>query len=420
MTADYRIYDRQAPFRPVDAYQQGVQRKQNNLLFQQLMEESAQKKAQQQENDLIRSTFEGLDAVMPMLMAGNLQGAARYIGDKGEGNPAYGGMLDMIKSIEAGDMSALPQLAAMHRDFGNRAANRGLIAPMKPPKIPKLVEGFDKEGNYGRYDESSERLARIATDEEKDAVALGLEPNTPDWDEYLNSQLNDTGESYKPSMVEGFNRQGVWGRYDENSQELLREATDAEKEAASLGHVPGSEEWNQHLEQAYGGADKRPPASQFEAAGFAVRADRSGHIIDQLGSLFTGMTSRGTGLVPQGMRTQERQVFDQAVEDFINANLRDESGATIQDQEFDRAYSQYIPRPGDSEAVLAAKADNRRAIIASLRNEAGSEFDNAMRKMGPPGIHVLNGKVYIVGQVYTNDQGTQFVINPDGTATRVE
>lgn len=133
------------------------------------------------------------------------------------------------------------------------------------------------------------------------------------------------------------------------------------------------------------------------------------------------MASRGAGFVPRGLQSDARQVFDQATRNMINAFLRRESGATISDEEFDNARQQYIPQPGDDEAVLAVKRDNRNAMVASLRTEAGDNlYQEVLENMGPPSTHILNGKVYVVGQVYTNDRGEKFKINPDGTATLVE
>ncbi len=49
--------------------------------------------------------------------------------------------------------------------------------------------------------------------------------------------------------------------------------------------------------------------------------------------------------LPNWLKTGDRQAFDQAGRNFINAVLRQESGAVISDTEFDNAYKQYIPQP---------------------------------------------------------------------------
>lgn len=65
------------------------------------------------------------------------------------------------------------------------------------------------------------------------------------------------------------------------------------------------------------------------------------------------------------------QKAEQAQRDFINAILRQESGAAIMTDEFDNARKQYFPQPGDGEAVIAQKARNRELAIQGLKTNAG-------------------------------------------------
>lgn len=69
--------------------------------------------------------------------------------------------------------------------------------------------------------------------------------------------------------------------------------------------------------------------------------------------------------------TDNDQMAEQAQRDFINANLRQESGAAIMTDEFDNARKQYFPQPGDSDAVIAQKARNRQLAIQGLQTNAG-------------------------------------------------
>jgi len=66
-----------------------------------------------------------------------------------------------------------------------------------------------------------------------------------------------------------------------------------------------------------------------------------------------------------------QQQVEQAEDNFINAVLRRESGATIRDDEFIRARNQYFPRPGDSPEVIAQKKRNRLTTIEGMRVGAG-------------------------------------------------
>ena len=115
--------------------------------------------------------------------------------------------------------------------------------------------------------------------------------------------------------------------------------------------------------------------SEWSAAQFGSRTKTSGDIIESLGPNFTGTISRGIGVVPAGLRTDERQSFDQATRNFINATLRRESGAAIAPTEFVSANLQYIPQVGDTEAQLRQKTQNRQTISAALRLEAGEAYN---------------------------------------------
>lgn len=122
--------------------------------------------------------------------------------------------------------------------------------------------------------------------------------------------------------------------------------------------------------------DKSPKltAPMRQAAGFSKRMQDSSAIIADLGGDFAGTFALG-GLLPQGAKSDNRQQFEQATRNFINATLRRESGAAIAPSEFESADIQYIPQRGDSEAVLEQKAKNRQTVSNSLMLEAGAAFD---------------------------------------------
>ncbi len=65
------------------------------------------------------------------------------------------------------------------------------------------------------------------------------------------------------------------------------------------------------------------------------------------------------------------QKIEQAQRDFINAVLRQESGAAIGKDEFENAKRQYFPQPGDSAAVIQQKAANRKLVIEGFKRSAG-------------------------------------------------
>lgn len=117
--------------------------------------------------------------------------------------------------------------------------------------------------------------------------------------------------------------------------------------------------------------------SQGLAAGFADRMSRS---IDQIvnnkdaGTDYVQNALGSVPLVGNSMVSDEYQVFNQARRDFINAQLRRESGAAIAPSEIENATEQYMPRPGDSPAVLAQKEKALMLALDAMVREAGPSY----------------------------------------------
>ena len=80
---------------------------------------------------------------------------------------------------------------------------------------------------------------------------------------------------------------------------------------------------------------------------------------------------RKTGIVGNLFAAPETQKVVQAQRDFVNAVLRQESGAAISASEFENAQKQYFPQPGDSQEVIAQKAKNRETVIKGFARQAG-------------------------------------------------
>ena len=110
-------------------------------------------------------------------------------------------------------------------------------------------------------------------------------------------------------------------------------------------------------------------ATQARAESFGQRLLESGAVIDDLGEGFTGTFAFG-GVLPNILQSANRQQFEQAKRNFINAVLRQESGAAIAQSEFDNAEKQYFPTAGDSPEVVLQKRMNRNTVINNFYREA--------------------------------------------------
>lgn len=127
--------------------------------------------------------------------------------------------------------------------------------------------------------------------------------------------------------------------------------------------------------------------SEAQSAGFADRLFVSSEIIEgrleQALSLSESLKSEvpwfGNYLV-----SDATQSLLQAERDFVNAKLREESGAAIAPEEFASAELQYFPRPGDGPDVIAKKKANRELVYAGMVRQAGRAYISLDPSVAPP------------------------------------
>lgn len=135
---------------------------------------------------------------------------------------------------------------------------------------------------------------------------------------------------------------------------------------------------------------KAPTEFQGKSAAFGARAEQSNAILNDLekkGVMHKGIWRTGLGSVPfvgdgldsvmnaaptfLGGSNENQQKNAQARRDFVNAILRQESGAAIGASEFENAERQYFPQIGDSPQVVLQKAQTRMTAIEGLKRNAG-------------------------------------------------
>lgn len=136
---------------------------------------------------------------------------------------------------------------------------------------------------------------------------------------------------------------------------------------------------------------KAQNATQSTVNGYANRLLEAERVLSVVNNQFAGGTAYGN-LLPNVLQSAERQQFEQAKRNFVNAVLRRESGAVISPSEFQNAAIQYFAQPGDKEETLLQKAANRNTVINNLFNEA-----NVYRPVAPGDIIVSEGVRYEVG-----------------------
>ncbi len=115
---------------------------------------------------------------------------------------------------------------------------------------------------------------------------------------------------------------------------------------------------------------------QAKALGFAKRIGDANAILEDPGfeqALLSGKENIASSIpfVGNALVSESYQMADQAVRDFINAQLRRESGAVIAESEFANARAQYIPVYGDKPEVLARKRLARQRALENLYVSSG-------------------------------------------------
>jgi hypothetical protein len=154
------------------------------------------------------------------------------------------------------------------------------------------------------------------------------------------------------------------------------------------GKAPEGKRWNVsgQLEDIPGGSGKPLTEFQGKSTGYGTRAAEAHEILNAVGDdgkVQPGLIKRSVEAVPMigdalgtifhGTQSTPQMQVEQAQRNFINAVLRQESGAVISPAEFDNAKKQYFPQPNDPPELVAQKRANRETVIRSFAESAGPQ-----------------------------------------------
>lgn len=244
--------------------------------------------------------------------------------------------------------------------------------------------------------------AQAAAAKIEDAVKMGLAIQDPQtWDAVMSQQA--------PELVGQFaNRQAFAMKYMSMAEALKasqgpeqpawRAATP--QEAAGYGAAGGqingktgefkpinppsgmsiqtNPDGTMSLTQGPGAGAKPMTEAQSKDTAYATRAKGALEKLDPIAGALTSAGERAanydpTGLIRGSVQSERFQLAQQAGQEFLQAILRKDTGAAITAQEQDLYGTTYLPQPGDSPAVQAAKAEARKRAIAAI--EAGMTVD---------------------------------------------
>ena len=150
--------------------------------------------------------------------------------------------------------------------------------------------------------------------------------------------------------------------------------------------------------------------TELTAAGYATRMTKAEEIMSTIPAVdqkpgvgeSIGATLPGVGkLLSNVARSDERQKYRQAQEDWVRAKLRKESGAVIADEEMDREIRVYFPQLGDSDAVIEQKKAARQISIEAMEKASGPSYEKPTTGKKVVRTGMLNGN-----KVVQYDDGT--------------
>jgi hypothetical protein len=225
-----------------------------------------------------------------------------------------------------------------------------------------------------------------------------------------------------------FNRDKYLIKEDPNTGQLTRIKTEGAEGPINTGSAPAAAgnpfsaggKFNEGQGKAAGFTD-RMLQSEGILSGVAVPEGYEGPTTPGVQNQGMNVTQSGLSKIPvvgNYLVSNERQKFEQAKRDFINAQLRRESGAAISPTEFESADKQYFPVPGDKPEVIKQKEANRRAAIEALGREGGPSYrpksnfapDGGVRPVAAP----ASGRPISKAQYDALPSGTPFTA-PDGS-----
>lgn len=146
---------------------------------------------------------------------------------------------------------------------------------------------------------------------------------------------------------------------------------------AQLAAAKGNPKLQQSIKQDFAKTRVEMNENQAKAAGFADRMIASNPIIKKTTPARLDATQVGRASIPligNLITSGDYQSFNQAQRDFINAQLRRESGAVISPEEFDNAEKQYFPKVGDDDKVILQKEANRNNAVNAMQRSAGAAY----------------------------------------------
>lgn len=114
-------------------------------------------------------------------------------------------------------------------------------------------------------------------------------------------------------------------------------------------------------------------AAEKDNLGFAARLSSATTIANWLNDYISWLTTTEFLLqenTPRALQNESYKQYDDAIREFVNAQLRQESWAAIWADEYDSARKEYFPVPWDTESILLQKSKRREQAVKTMLAKA--------------------------------------------------
>lgn len=319
----------------------------------------------------------------------------------------FGQMQQHIKDQEASKQRAamLPQILAKYGNDYSRMVRDGVVSP-------EFAKQLAESQNYGKVEVS--RVEEIDSNGKKvkqqfdkfgrpvgDALTAYIAPERIDLNDRVIFQTPQAGLSFTKGMSAADKDASARGWAGFNLQKEQQYKPQWNNEVGAFIAPPSKmNPQGQKIELAgYTKEDKPLTEAQGKATAFSARmfnADKEiGDLINKgvTTPSLVKQTVEKTPLIGGALgagansfvASPEQQRMEQAQRDFVNAILRQESGAAIGKDEFESSRRQYFPMVGDSQEVIKQKEQNRKIAIEGMKMQSGkgaNQIDSILKKSG--------------------------------------
>ncbi len=309
------------------------------------------------------------------------------------------------------DMLTATQVSEMLRKQKETQQIKDVLAGAATPKYEVTQQAVIPEGQTLRDDQG--QLTMGAVPEQKKLVGMTYDmksviPTLQALGRF--DLLKDIGESQKALRQSGVlgdtNAPSPFAPYVNATNPAVRQLAGQleagfkkgviDEETAYKRLEPLAKMEESYVERSTKAAEgKKPTEGERNAAGFAQRMEFSEAKLKEIenkvaeekiagkkvGTPYATTETQLVGSLPfigdwaRGQKmTSQQQMYRQAQENWVRANLRKESGAAIGKEEMDREIATYFPMPSDSAATIAQKNQARQVTMDAMKMASGNAY----------------------------------------------